>query len=147
MIKNIKTTYFYVSISNNWVTLTDLNDNKTVLNHEDVNELIVALKASLHPQDFYEVRPYYNYKEASELYNDYFTQFCDPWVFDRREKQEARREFLRAFTRRNSDRNIYIDYAKEWLEECKPYEGAKSKVYDFELIKSCESIIERMENF
>lgn len=90
----------------------------------------------------------YNYKGAAALWNEYETTcICYPH-FDGVERQEERRRFLRALTRENAhDKQIYIDFIKQNIEDARPVEDAKNRVYDFDYEREQEEIAQKIIDF
>lgn len=88
----------------------------------------------------------YNYKGASALWDKYYDLCVEPWTCGDTEKQEARRDFLRALTH-GEDVTIYTDYVQECLDNIRPVEDAKSRCYDFELEKKYTDLIEELTDF
>lgn len=88
------------------------------------------------------------YQQASALFKEYLETFVDDRCIYDVEMQKTRREFMHAFTHANgTDRQEFINYAKECLMNQYPTEDAKSKVYDFEYINQCNAVIDHMEQF
>ena len=89
----------------------------------------------------------YNYKKASEIFRKFFDLCCDPWTLSDDEKQQERRLFMRELTRKE-DMTNYLDYIQETKEcVCIPFENAKSKVWDFDLMREYDSLAAEIANF
>ena len=87
------------------------------------------------------------YQQASILFEEYKNTFIDDrYIYDS-EMQKWRREFMRAFAHRTSDRKEYIQYGKYCLQSILPSESASNKVWDFDLISKYNEVINHMEQF
>lgn len=84
----------------------------------------------------------YDYTGASKLFAEYKSHFFDPWDLSDSEWQVNRRDFMRAFTRHDDSRLEYIEYAREWLDNC-----LVDECIDSTLTRECEQIIERLMDF
>ena len=91
----------------------------------------------------------YNYLKAGKIYDKMFNMCCDPWELDDSEKQHARRDFMNALTRKNKEYlQPYIDYIVETrICVCEPYPNAKSKCWDFDLMRQYNELINEIETF
>lgn len=91
----------------------------------------------------------YNYKKASEVFERFYNLCCDPWTLGSDEKQQERRNFMRALTRDyKEDKEMYVNYIKEEKEcVCVPVEGVKSRMWDFDLMREYDSIIDAIVSF
>lgn len=87
----------------------------------------------------------YNYTGAAALWDRYYDTICDPWTLGTYEKQTERRIFMHELTRGNFSE--YIDYVKQEIEYILPSKEAKSRCFDFELIKQYEDLITEMRSF
>lgn len=81
----------------------------------------------------------YNYKGAAALWDDYFDLCVCDMSFCGQEKQQERRQFMRAITH-NEDIKIYLDYITESISDARPVEGAKSRCFDFEYERQLEEL-------
>ena len=91
----------------------------------------------------------YNYVKASKVYEKMFNLCVDPWELDDREKQEERRRFMYALTRKNKEfLQPYLEYIIECrICVCEPYPNAKSRCWDFDKMREYNALIEEIENF
>ena len=87
----------------------------------------------------------YNYTGASDLFKLYFDTMVDPWELDENERRQARRDFMRDVTR--GDISQYINYIDECLEDVRPVEDAKSRCFDFELMRDYEQVKQALIDF
>lgn len=87
----------------------------------------------------------YNYTGAGELWERFYNAMVDPWTLDENERRQARRDFLHDVTR--GEVAQYVDYINEYLENVRPVDDAKSRYYDFELIRGCEEIRQAIIDF
>lgn len=88
----------------------------------------------------------YDYAGAAALWDEYYDKCCDPWTLGSDEKQEERRYFMYAMTRR-VDLDLYINYINELIDYIKPAEGLKSRCFDFEAEKEYTTIIDKIKSF
>lgn len=90
----------------------------------------------------------YDYTGAAALWDEYETTcICYPH-FDGVERQEERRRFLRALTRENAhDKQIYIDFIKQNIEDARPVADAKNRFYDFDWEREQEEIAQKIIDF
>ena len=88
----------------------------------------------------------YNYTGAAALWTRFFYTVSDPWDLDNTEKQKARRDFMRALTRRDGLK-MYIDIIYDRIDDARPLETAKSRVYDFNYEKELENLIYSLKTF
>lgn len=91
----------------------------------------------------------HNYVKAKALYEKYYNMVCDPWTMGDTEYQQERRIFMRAVTHNiKEDIKLYTDYIREEKHYvCEPYPDAKSKVWDFDLMREYDALVEEIENF
>ena len=87
----------------------------------------------------------YDYTGAADLWKRYYNTVCDPWTLSTDEKQTERRVFMYELTRGNSSE--YAGYIKQEIRDILPSPTAKSRVYDFELIKIYEDLLEDLQTF
>ena len=87
----------------------------------------------------------YNYTGASDLFKLYYETRVDPWELDENERRTERREFMRCVTR--GDIKQYLDYVNECLEDVRPVADAKSRCYDFELMRDYEQVKQAIIDF
>ena len=85
----------------------------------------------------------YNYKKASEVFKRFYDLCVDPWTLSDSEKQQDRRNFMRALTHGyKEDIEMYLDFIKEEKEcVCVPVEGVKSRMWDFDLMREYDNLI------
>ena len=91
----------------------------------------------------------YNYTKAAAIFEKHYNLCCDPWTLGSDEKQQERRNFMRALTRHDKDYiKLYTDFIQETKHDvCEPWPGAKSRVYDFDLMREYDELINEIENF
>lgn len=91
----------------------------------------------------------FNYVKARKLYEKYFNLVCDPWTMGDTELQQDKRMFMRAVTHKIvEDIKLYTDYIKEEKHYvCEPYPNAKSKVWDFDMMREYDALIDEIVNF
>lgn len=87
----------------------------------------------------------YNYRGASDLFWNYYNTMVDPWELDENERRTERREFMRCVTR--GDISQYLDYVNECLEAVRPVADAKSRCFDFELMRDYEQVKQALIDF
>lgn len=91
----------------------------------------------------------FNYVKARKLYEKYFNLVCDPWCATDDEVREDKRFFMKSVTRKDTEGlQPYIDYIKEEKHYvCEPYPNAKSKVWDFDMMREYDALIDEIVNF
>ena len=87
----------------------------------------------------------YDYTGAAALYKRFYDLCVDPFT-DTDAIQEDRRLFMRELTR-GGDMKIWIDYINESLDDLRPVETAKSRVYDFEFMNQFRQLITDIKAF
>ena len=89
----------------------------------------------------------YNYKKASDVYRKFIDLCVDPWTLTDEEKQKDRREFMWCLTR-GEDMSNYLEYIEETREcVCIPCEGLKSRMWDFDMMRKFDALIQEIKNF
>ena len=88
----------------------------------------------------------YDYTGAAALWSEFYNLACDPWDFDTLERQQIRREFMRAVTR-HTDIKVYIDHLYELIDMARPVPDAKSRCYDFDYERGLENMIYNIKTF
>lgn len=82
----------------------------------------------------------YNYQAAAELWDRYNDLCVCDMSLCGLEMQRTRRQFMHDVTRRENLK-IYIDYVYYTIDELKPIDSAKSRVFDFEYERALEQLI------
>lgn len=91
----------------------------------------------------------HNYPKARKLFEKYFNTACDPWTLTDDELREDKRRFMYAVTHHiEEDIKLYTDYLEEEKHYvCEPMPDAKSKVWDFDMMREYDALIEEIKNF
>lgn len=87
----------------------------------------------------------YNYTRAGEIWSEFYNTMVDPWELDENERRQARRNFMHDLTR--GDGSQYIKYIDESLDCIRPVDDAKSRCYDFELMRDYEQVKQLIIDF
>lgn len=90
----------------------------------------------------------YNYTKAAKIFDDMFNLCCNPWTLSDDEKQQARRDFMRALTRGDADAiKSFIDFVTDEKTAVCSYETEKTRFYDFDMMREYDDIINAIKNF
>ena len=90
----------------------------------------------------------HNYVKARKLFEKYFNMVCDPWTLNDEELRQDKRFFMYAVTHKTEDIKLYTDYIEEEKHyACDPTPDAKSRVWDFNLMREYDELINEIKNF
>ena len=89
--------------------------------------------------------PYKCKKRAMELFNKYAELSEAERYFSAEEIELCKNNFVRNLL--DNEKQVYIDYLNQQIEELKPIDDAKNRVFDFGLIAEYEQLINDIERF